>query len=122
MVKPRVTLTNKGRSFSWEKRWLVAYTIFWFVVLIPAVAVLGGVKEKFLFLRVVAGPVEALAAAIGAVVLGGWVLDAVQRRIDRERAQDWLRRNFKFALESQAVLLETAAGVAVLTYRRITRT
>lgn len=103
-----------------ERRWLVACLIAWLVLIVASVGVAGQTGFGW---RVLSGPVNALAGAIGAVVIGAFVLQKWQRRIEVEQARDrrteWLRRNLEFAFTAQNAMRDTLAELASVAYHPV---
>jgi hypothetical protein len=103
-----------------ERHWLITCLILW-VLLIPVSAWLAG-QSRFAW-KVVGGPVNALVGALGAVVIGGFLFQRWQRRIESERELDrrteWLHRNLEFAFSAQDGMRATLAELASAAYRAV---
>jgi hypothetical protein len=109
--------TSLSEAERLERRWFRLCLVAW-LVLLPLSAWLGaqeGVRWDTL-----ASPVNALAGAFGAVVLGAVLFKRWQARIDRQRAEDekraWLERNLSYALTAREALGKTLATLFTETY------
>src|SRR5512147_2947881 len=111
-----VALPSAARTPT-ERRWLYACLAVW-LLLLPLSAWLG-LQQAFSW-KLLASPVDALAGAFGAVVIGGFILQKWQKRVEAEREaahkQDWMRRNLGYVLEAQDEIRAVLAEIAVASY------